>query len=1030
MPPRRWAAARRILALALGCTAVAGLQAHAWGRVRRAATALSAIAVALSLAPAIAQPTTGGSATPSRASLVMNTGSHVGPLRRVALDAAGRTAVTASDDKTAIVWQLDGMRARHVLRVPVQGGEIGRLYGAARDPRSDHVAIAGTSASPGGRHFIYVFDSASGAFERAFDARGGDIKRLAWSADGRFIAAVYAREPALRVFGRDGALWFEQRLPADSYGLSLTADGRIAVAAFDRRIRFYRVGAERRVEPDGEVATTLNDPVSVQFSPDARWLAVGYFSRADERGVQGMLRKRVIVDVVDAASRRVERTFEFRDVEQGNLMTVGWQSDGSALYAGGTGYASLGEFPIKRITWPAGEVSSFVAATDSIQDLAALPDGRMAFASFDGTLGIVQGGRVVARSDGRTQRVIDAADLRISADARVVQWLSAGETSPRSFALDSRRLAGEVPDVTAATPLVRPGFIVSDVHNHGLAPAVNGRPVPLLPNESARAAAVLPDRTAMILGASRALRRVGADGRTQWTREQQTETRAVHVSADGRLVVSALSDGTIRWTRAADGAPLLSLLVLRDGRWVLWTESGHYDAGPGAEDLVGWLVTRPGGERADYHGASRLRQRFLRPDVIDQVLTQLDVPRAIAVADEARIGLAQAQAQADDLVGEVRASQQPVVVEQAVPAALTLAQAPPSQVASTTVEVEVKVYAAGPSVEQILTARLDGRPVQVVLERQQALPNGETLARLSIQLVSAGGRLQIAAKGPNGVSMPVEFDVRSSASALSERPRPSLYVVAVGVSRYANPAIDLLQAAKDARDITRSLSLQEGAFYEAVHTRVLTDGAATRAAVLEALAWLRRAPGPNDVAVLFFAGHGVVDASDTYYFLPHDMRESNLKRTAVSESQLREALSAVRGRTLFFVDTCYASRAIGRLEARGTTRLVNGLAQSELGVIVFSGSAARQESLESNAWGNGAFTKALLDGLKGLADASRLGFVTHVGLDGYVTQAVRDLTAGRQTPMTAAPAGISDYPIAKVTTAAATDPSPPRVPTP
>jgi WD40 repeat protein len=1003
MPPRCWAAGRRILVLALGC--------------------------ATGLAPAIAQPTTGAAATPSQASLVLNTGSHVGPLRRVALDASGRTAVTASDDKTAIVWQLDGMRARHVLRVPVQGGEIGRLYGAARDPRSDRVALAGTSASPGGRHSIHIFDSASGGFERAFDARGGDVKRLAWSADGRFIAAVYAREPALRVFGRDGALWFEQRLPADSYGLALTADGRIAVAAFDRRIRFFRVGAERRVEPDGEVATTLSDPVTVQFSPDARWLAVGYFSRGDERGVQGMLRKRVIVDVIDAASRRVERTFEFRDVDLGNLMTVGWQSDGGALYAGGTGYASSGEFPIKRITWPAGEVSSFVAATDSIQDLAALPDGRMAFASFDGTLGIVQGDRVVARSDGRTQRVVDAAHLRISADARVVQWLSAGETSPRSFALDSRRLAGEVPDVTAATPLVRPGFIVTDV-SHGLAPAVNGRPVPLLPNESARAAAVLPDRSAVMLGASRALRRVGADGRTQWTREQQTETRAVHVSADGRLVVSALSDGTIRWTRAADGAPLLSLLVLRDGRWVLWTESGHFDAGPGAEDLVGWLVARPGGERADYHGASRLRQRFLRPDVIDQVLAQLDVPRAIAVADEARIGLAQAQAQEDDLVGEVRASQQPVVVEQAVPAALTLAQAPPAQVASTTVEVEVKVYAAGPAVEQILTARLDGRPVQVVLERTQALPNGETLARLSIQLVSAGGRLQIAAKGPNGVSMPVEFDVRSSAPALSERPRPSLYVVAVGVSRYANPAIDLLQAAKDARDITRSLTLQQGPFYEAVHTRVLTDGAATRAAVLEALAWLRRAPGPNDVAVLFFAGHGVVDANDTYYFLPHDMRESNLKRTAVSESQLREALSAVRGRTLFFVDTCYASRAIGRLQARETTRLVNGLSQSELGVIVFSGSAARQESLESNAWGNGAFTKALLDGLKGLADAARLGFITHVGLDGYVTQAVRELTAGRQTPMTAAPAGISDYPIAKVTTAAATHPSPPREPTP
>jgi len=941
------------------------------------------------------------------ASLVLNTGSHNGPLRRVALDAAGSAAVTASDDKTAIVWQLDGLRPRHVLRVPVAGGEIGRLYGAAWDPTSTLVALAGTSAAPGGSaHRIFVFDAAGGGFVRAFDARGGDVKRLAWSTDGRFIAAVYAREPALRVFGSDGALWFEQRLPADSYGLSLAADGRIAVTAFDRRVRLYRVTAERRVEADGEFATTLDDPVSVQFSPDARWLAVGYFSRAAPNN----LRKRAIVDIYDAVSRRRERSFEWPDVEQGNLMTLGWQADGRALYAGGTGYTKLGEFPIKRIAWPAGETRSFIASTDSIQDLSALPDGRMVFASFDGTLGIVEGERVVARSDGRTARVLDAADLRISADARVVQWRGAGDAAPRSFALERRTLAGEVANLIAVTD--RRGLAITGVP-HGLSPAIEGHPVPLLPNESTRAATVLPDRSAVILGASRTLRRIGADGRAHWTIQQPTETRAVGVSTDGRLIVAALSDGSIRWYRATDGATLLSLLALRDGRWVLWTESGHFDAGPGAEDLVGWLVTRPSGEQADYFGASRLRDRFLRPDIVDQVLVQQDLPRAIAVANEARIGMAQAQAQDDDVVNRLRAAQQPVTVRDAVPAALTLAQAPPAQVPSTTVDVQVKVHAMTDPRQQVLTARLDGRPVNVVLKRVRTLPSGETLAELSIELVTAGGRLQIAAQGPNGVSMPVEFDVRSSAAALRERPRPSLYVAAVGISRYANPVINLQQAAKDARDFARALERQQGAFYESVQTRVLTDENATRAAVLDALKWLRTTPGPNDIAVLFFAGHGVVDAADTYYFLPHDMRESQLNRSAVSETQLRDALAAIKGRTLFFVDTCYASHAIGKLDRRETVRLVNGLSQSEMGVIVFSGSAARQESLESAAWGNGAFTKALLDGLTGLADSRRVGFVTHVGLDGYVAQAVRNLTVGRQTPVTVLPQGIADYPIAK-----------------
>ena len=944
------------------------------------------------------------------ASLVLNTGSHHGPLRRVAVDGAGRAAVTASDDKTAIVWEVDGLRPRHVLRVPVASGEIGRLYGTAWDPTSNLLALAGTSAgssggAAGGSHRIFVFDAAAGGFVRAFDARGGDVKRLAWSHDGRFIAAVYAREPALRVFGSDGTLWFEQRLPADSYGLSLSADGRIAVTAFDQRVRMYRVTADRRVQSDGEFATTLDDPVSVQFSPDARWLAVGYFSR----GAQKTSRKQAVVDVYDAVSRRLERSFEWGDVERGNLMTVGWQADGRALYAGGTGYSKLGEFPIKRIAWPQGESRSFIAATDSIQDLSALPDGRMVFASFDGTLGIVDGERVIARSGGRVARVQDAADLRISADARVVQWRGAGDAAPRSFELGRRAVGGALANLPAPD---RPGLAIGGVP-HGIAATVEGHAVSLLPNESTRAAAVLPDRSAVILGSSRTLRRIGADGRAQWTLQQPTETRAVAVSGDGRLVVAALSDGSIRWYRADDGAVLLSLLVPDDGRWVLWTESGHFDAGPGAEDLVGWLITRPSGEQADYFGASRLRDRFLRPDVIDQVLAQLDLPRAIAAANEARIGLARTQTQEDDLVGRLRTAQQPVVVRDAVPAALTLVQAPPAQVASTTVNVEVKVHAATDPRQQVLTARLDGRPINVVLKQLQTLPNGDALAELSIELVSAGGRLQIAARGPNGVSMPVELDVRSSAATLRERPRPSLYVASVGVSRYANPVINLQQAAKDARDFARSLERQQGMFYEAVHTRVLTDEGATRAAVLDALHWLRTKPGPNDIAVLFFAGHGVVDAADTYYFLPYDMRESQLQRSAVSETQLRDALAAVKGRTLFFVDTCYASRAIGKLDRRETTRLVNGLTQSEMGVIVFSGSAPRQESLESAAWGNGAFTKALLDGLGGLADGRHVGFVTHVGLDDYVARTVRALTVGRQTPVTVLPQGIADYPIAK-----------------
>ncbi len=1015
-----------------------------------------------------------------QASLVLDLQTHSGPIRRLAVDPLGQTVVTASDDKTAIVWNLADGRARHVLRVPVRSGEVGRLYGAAIDPSGKTVAVAGTSAAPGGQHRIFVFDLATGAFVRAFDARGGDVKRMAWAPDGTFLAAVYAGQPALRIFDANGVLWAMEKLPADSYGLSVSAQGQIAVASFDRQVRLFRIRGGRLAD-EGTIRTTLNDPVSVRHSPDGRWLAVGYFSLADEVENSGTpasrgagVRRRVFVDVFGATSRTIERSIEFRDLAFGNLMTVAWQHDGNALYAGGTGYAREGEHPVKRIPWPQGEPTSVVVAGDSIQDMTALPQGGMAYASYDGSWGVLGADASVRRHESATLRLVEPQWLRLSADARSVQWQrSAMYPDARSFVLNERRAGGALP---AAGPLNapvdndRPGFIVEGLRAN-FAPSVNGVPVQMLPNEAARAVALLPERDAAILGTSRTLRRFGRDGREQWRVALHTEARAVNVSADGRFVVAGLGDGTIRWYRAADGAPLLSLVVLRDGRWVIWTDSGHFDAGPGAEDLVGWLVTRPGGERADFHGASRFRGRFLRPDIIDQVLVQADVPRAIAQANLARREQAQA-VNDDELVAAVDARQQDVPATQALPASLSLASAAPAVVDGDKVDLELVVFAPSDAQGGRLQARVDGRLVELEVKRLEPRPGGELLAQVSVQLVAATGRLSITSEGRNGHSMPLMLDIRSTAPALAERKRGSLYVLAVGVSRYANPVINLLQASKDARDFAASMRKQEsssaapgrseaadapprgaasaserggssaapgrseaadalprgaasasergGSFlYDQVHTRVLVDDAATQAAMLDALNWLQRTPGRDDTAVLFVAGHGVVDATDTYYFLPHDMREARLSRTAISEAQLRNTMAGMKGRTLFFVDTCFASRALGdlgkqgSLERRETTRMVSGMAQSELGVIVFSGSAPRQESLETTAWGNGAFTKALVEGLSGLADPSRKGFVTHVGLDGYVTEAVKNLTRGRQTPVTAVPPGVADFPVAR-----------------
>ena len=77
-----------------------------------------------------------------------------------------------------------------------------------------------------------------------------------------------------------------------------------------------------------------------------------------------------------------------------------------------------------------------------------------------------------------------------------------------------------------------------------------------------------------------------------------------------------------------------------------------------------------------------------------------------------------------------------------------------------------------------------------------------------------------------------------------------------------------------------------------------------------------------------------------------------------------------------------------------------------------SHASGRQSSQESKNWGNGAFTKALLEALSGKADFRKTGRITINMVDLYLSERVKELTEGQQTPVTAKPGSVPDFPIA------------------
>ena len=210
------------------------------------------------------------------------------------------------------------------------------------------------------------------------------------------------------------------------------------------------------------------------------------------------------------------------------------------------------------------------------------------------------------------------------------------------------------------------------------------------------------------------------------------------------------------------------------------------------------------------------------------------------------------------------------------------------------------------------------------------------------------------------------------------------------------------------------MQTQKGGLYRDVVVKILTDENATRDSILEGLDWIEREMTSKDIAMVFLAGHGINDSNTRYFFVPHNFNLDRIASTGVSFTAIQSTIEALAGKTVFFVDTCHSGNILGTARSRAfdVDGFVKEISATENGAVVFTASTGRQVSLEDKEWNNGAFTKALIEGLTGKAEIPGKGKITINSLDFYISERVKELTKGRQTPTTAKPGNVADFPIA------------------
>jgi hypothetical protein len=505
-------------------------------------------------------------------------------------------------------------------------------------------------------------------------------------------------------------------------------------------------------------------------------------------------------------------------------------------------------------------------------------------------------------------------------------------------------------------------------------------------HERSQSLAIAPDRNTFVLGTDYFIRSYDKTGKALWETKAPGVVWGVNIARERNLVIAACGDGTLRWYRLDNGDLLLSMFINRaDRRWIAWTPAGYFTTSVGGETLIGWTVNRTWTQAADFSTVSKYRQIFYRPDIVARVLAELK------------------DATGSDKTDLVLASQPPVV----------RIISPGARSFVTTNEITVSYIVRSPSGAPVkkLSLYVGGELANV--ETNTGLwtfnTNYEFSGSLRVKIPPRNVNLTLVAETEQSASDPATSSLlRPNPDADAPVVKPNLFAVLVGVANYDDKSLELTSPANDVDDFEAQLLKQKGKAFDQITIKKLKSresDPATRENIIKQLIWLKKQVTRDDVAVVYFSGHGKNLPGVGSYLLPVDFDGEPLS-TGISKSNFLEIFKAMDGRVMLFVDACYAANGLDTVDFLNETA-----SWQTVRVITYASSSRGERSFAQGR--NSFFTSALVDAFSG-------GFAQHTGnalktneLGVYLSASVPMLALpNKQTPATIASPSWRDIPIA------------------
>jgi hypothetical protein len=321
------------------------------------------------------------------------------------------------------------------------------------------------------------------------------------------------------------------------------------------------------------------------------------------------------------------------------------------------------------------------------------------------------------------------------------------------------------------------------------------------------------------------------------------------------------------------------------------------------------------------------------------------------------------------------------------------------------------------------------------LQINNILTDSISLAGLQMQatftahLQRGSNKIQVLVKDKNGLqSLKETFYINYEAgTSMSSR----VAGVAMGVSKYENEKYNLQYAAKDAQDLSERIN----SFEKATIVQLLDDKATAKN--LQAIGKQLGQLQPDDIVVVYLAGHGALDSKGHFYFCTPATDLSSPEMNGISMQELQSFFNQFRARRrLLILDACHSGNSNpfnmaqttndssltqpNQLKSRGNILINKSLkrvpnissrnyaeilkqqlydAGTTNGVQVFSATSGAGLAYESDKWKNGIFTMMLLKGLeKDASDYDRNKKIDLQELVSFVSELVLQSTRGLQSP--------------------------------